>query len=151
MFDTLYKNMKQYWNSGNKADTWEYFYDKVLKALNINYVSNKVLKREEERKRQLEEEELKKKEKEEKEMKEKFELMNKELKDQDQNKINNMIYNSESTATNNITDNNRIEDKKVEKKVLNIKKIKITKEKDSKAIKNKINLKDEGITNETTT
>ena len=150
MFDNIYKNMKQYWNTGKKADTWDYFYDKVLKALKINYVSNKVLKREEERKRQLEEEELKKKEKEE-EMKEKIELMNKELKDQEKNKINNMMYNNESTVTNNITtDNNKIEDKKVEKKVVSIKKIKITKEKDSKAIKNKINIKDEGITNETT-
>ena len=62
MFDNLYNNMIQYWNTGKKADTWDYFYDKVLKALKIKYVTNKVLKREEERKRQLEEEEKRKKE-----------------------------------------------------------------------------------------
>ena len=38
--------MKLYWTSGKKADTWEYFYDKVLKALNINYKTDLLLKRE---------------------------------------------------------------------------------------------------------
>ena len=46
LFDKIYNNMKLYWTSGKKADTWEYFYDKVLKALNINYKTDLLLKRE---------------------------------------------------------------------------------------------------------
>ena len=46
LFETLYKNMRIYWNTGKKADTWEYFYDKVLKALNIKYQTDKLLRRE---------------------------------------------------------------------------------------------------------
>ena len=46
LFDKIYNNMKLYWTSGKKADIWEYFYDKVLKALNINYKTDLLLKRE---------------------------------------------------------------------------------------------------------
>ena len=152
MFDNLYNNMIQYWNTGKKADTWDYFYDKVLKALKIKYVTNKVLKREEERKRQIEEEEKRKKEEEEKEINKKIELMNKEIsKTEKTNDLSNMIYNSESTLNNNMTtSNNMEEDKKIENKI-SIKKIKIIKSKDGKLFKTKINIKDEGVTNETTT
>jgi len=152
MFDNLYNNMIQYWNTGKKADTWDYFYDKVLKALKIKYVTNKVLKREEERKRQIEEEEKRKKEEEEKEINKKIELINKEIsKTEKTNDLSNMIYNSESTLNNNITTSNNIEeDKKIENKI-SIKKIKIIKSKDGKLFKTKINIKDEGVTNETTT
>ena len=41
IFEKVYNNMQIYWNTGNKADTWEYFYDKALKALGIQYKSNK--------------------------------------------------------------------------------------------------------------
>ena len=156
MFDNLYNNMTHYWNTGKKADTWEYFYDKVLKALKINYVSNKALKREEALKRQLEEEDKKKKENEEIEMKKQLELMNKELGKNETNDISKMINNTESTnnnITNNITNNNTNSNKKEDKKENKsffIKKIKITKDKDSKLFKTKINIKDEGVTNETT-
>ena len=64
LFETLYKNMRIYWNTGKKADTWEYFYDKVLKALNIKYQTDKLLRREQIKKAK-EEEERKKKEEEE--------------------------------------------------------------------------------------
>ena len=151
MFDKLYNNMRQYWNTGKKADTWDYFYDKVLKSLKINYVTNKVLKREEERKRQLEEEEKRKKEEEEKEINKKIELMNKEIsKNEKTNDISNMIYNNESTLNNIITTNNMEEDKKIENKI-SIKKIKITKTKDVNLFKTRISIKDEGVTNRTTT
>ena len=156
MFENLYNNMTLYWNTGKKADTWEYFYDKVLKALKINYVSNKALKREEELKRQLEEEDKKKKEKEKIEMKKQLELMNKELGKNETNDLSKMINNTESTnnnITNNITNNNTNSNKKENKKENKsfiIKKIKITKDKDSKLFKTKINIKDEGVTNETT-
>ena len=152
IFDTLYINMRNYWNTGNKADTWEYFYDKVLKALKINYKSNRALKREEEMKRKLEEEEKKKKEEEEKELENKMILMKKELRDNNMTEYSNLMYNSESTAyNNNITTDNKEEDKKMPKKVVSIKKIKITKDKESSVLKNQINIKDIGNTNETTT
>ena len=152
IFDTLYINMRNYWNTGNKADTWEYFYDKVLKALKINYKSNRALKREEEMKRKLEEEEKKKKEEEEKELENKMILMKKELRDNNMTEYSNLMYNSESTAyNNNITTDNKEEDKKIPKKVVSIKKIKITKDKESSVLKNQINIKDIGNTNETTT
>ena len=153
IFDNLYSNMRQYWNSGKKADTWEYFYDKVLKALDIKYISNKAKKAEEEAKKQLEEEELKKREEEEKEIKEQMDLFDKEMKkNEKENKLDNIIIHTESSINNNITTNsNKEEDKKIENKLIAIKKIKITKDKTLKILKNKINIKDEGNTNETTT
>ena len=152
-FDILYNNMRYYWNSGNKANTWVYFYDKVLKALNVNYASNKAKKLEEEAKRQLEEEKLKKKEKEEKQMKEQMDLFDKEMKKNlNGNKGDNIMINSESSINNNVTNySNKEEDKIIENKLVSIKKIKITKEKITKILKNKINIKDEANTNETTT
>ena len=152
IFDNLYSNMRQYWNSGKKADTWEYFYDKVLKALDIKYISNKAKKAEEEAKKQLEEEELKKREEEEKEIKEQMDLFDKEMKkNEKENKLDNIIIHTESSINNNTTNSNKEEDKKIENKLIAIKKIKITKDKTLKILKNKINIKDEGNTNETTT
>jgi hypothetical protein len=138
IFEKLYDNMIVYWNTGKKADTWEYFYDKVLKALKINYISNKALKREEERKKKIEEEELKKKMEEEEENK-KFQLT----------EIDDNIYNNESNLINNIN-NIKKEEMKKENKITSIKKIKIVKSKEEKILKNKIIIKEEGNTNETT-
>ena len=112
LFGTLYNNMKRYWYSGKKADTWEYFYDKVLKALNINYRTDLLLKREKLKKAQ--EEENKKKEevnpeeennkKEEEKNDEQVKNQEKDKKDGRQIEINiktntNNILNSENTLT----------------------------------------------------
>ena len=157
LFEQLYKNMQQYWTTGKKADTWEYFYDKVLKALNIKYVTDKILKREK-IKKAMEEEEKKKKEEEEKKKKEEEDKkLEEEKKDEEDKKddkligsyennstkepfnesknMNNYIINSENTITSNGLNNNS--------QVL-IKKIKI------KQNKSKTNKKDDIITNETT-
>jgi hypothetical protein len=98
LFETLYKNMRIYWNTGKKADTWEYFYDKVLKALNIKYQTDKLLRREQIKKAK-EEEERKKKEEEER-------------KKEDENKVK--------------EDQKEEEDKKVEDKIEDIKEDNIT-------------------------
>ena len=63
LFENLYKNMVSYFQTSS-ADLWDYFYNKSLKALKISYVTNKVLKAEEELKKQIEEE-LRKQEEEE--------------------------------------------------------------------------------------
>ena len=77
--------------------------------------------------------------------------MNKEIsKNEKTNDISNMIYNNESTLNNIITINNMEEDKKIENKI-SIKKIKITKTKDVNLFKTRISIKDEGVTNRTTT
>ena len=88
LFETLYKNMRYYWNTGKKADTWEYFYDKVLKALNIKYQTDKLLRREQLKKAMEEEakrkeEEAKKKEGEGKKEEEKEEKKEEEKKEVD--------------------------------------------------------------------
>ena len=157
LFEQLYKNMQQYWTTGKKADTWEYFYDKVLKALNIKYVTDKILKREK-IKKAMEEEEKKKKEEEEKKKKEEEDKkLEEEKKDEEDKKddkligsyennstkepfnesknMNNYIINSENTITSNGLNNNS---------QVFIKKIKI------KQNKSKTNKKDDIITNETT-
>ena len=163
LFEQLYKNMQQYWNTGKKADTWDYFYDKVLKALNIKYEADKLLKREK-LKKAMEEEEKKKKEEEEnksqeeeKKVEEKKveEKKDEEKKDEEKNeqksimkeddnstvepidsrRVNNFIINSENTITSNGLNSNNSQ-------VL-IKKLKI-KQSDQKR-----NKKDEIITNET--
>ena len=122
LFDTIYKNMRFYWNTGKKADTWDYFYDKVLKALNIKYQADKLLRREQMKKAMEEEakrkeEEAKNKEQENKE--EKKEENNDNKKEEEEKKIsrneeekinlqktveikaNNIIINSENTITSN--------------------------------------------------
>ena len=56
--------MKKYWNREGKPDKWDYFFNKILKALNISYTSYKVQKAEEELRKRIEEEERKKREEE---------------------------------------------------------------------------------------
>jgi hypothetical protein len=124
LFETLYKNMRYYWNTGKKADTWEYFYDKVLKALNIKYQTDKLLRREQIKKAMEEEakkkeEEAKKKEDEGKEEDKKEDRKEEDKKEEDKKdektintsdikigsihiedkKENNYIINSENTIT----------------------------------------------------
>ena len=127
LFEKIYKNMRQYWNSGKKADTWEYFYDKVLKALSIKYQTDKLLRREkmkkamEEEQKRKEEEEQKKKEEEEQKKKEEdikeeedkkeevIKNMDEEQKSKENNssiKMNNIIINSENTAGSNVMNSN---------------------------------------------
>ena len=55
LFENLYKNMISYFQTSS-ADLWDYFFNKSLKALKISYVTNKVLKAEEELRKQIEEE-----------------------------------------------------------------------------------------------
>jgi len=68
LFENLYKNMQLYFQTA-KADLWDYFFNKCLKALRISYVTNKELKAEEELKKRIEEE-MRKQEEEEKKMEE---------------------------------------------------------------------------------
>ena len=113
LFETIYKNMRYYWNTGKKADTWEYFYDKVLKALNIKYQTDKLLRREQikkalEEEAKKKEEEAKKKEEEkedkkEEDKKEEKTINTNEIKNEsthiEDKKENNYIINSENTIT----------------------------------------------------
>ena len=64
LFENLYKNMVLYFQTA-KADLWDYYFNKCLKALRISYVTNKELKAEEELKKRIEEE-MRKQEEEEK-------------------------------------------------------------------------------------
>ena len=84
-FEILYNEMKKYLS--NKADLWDYFFNKTFKALHISYVTSKEIKAAEELQRQIEEElkrkeeeELKLQEEREKEM-EKNKLIKKEEKE----------------------------------------------------------------------
>ena len=71
LFTQIYDNMKTYWRT-EKPNTWDYFFNKVLKALGISYVSYKMLREEEEeQKKKQEEDEKKRKEEEENESKQK--------------------------------------------------------------------------------
>ena len=151
LFEQLYKNMQHYWNTGKKADTWDYFYDKVLKALNIKYVTDKLLKREK-LKKAMEEEEKKKKEEEENKKKEEEDKKEEEEKkdgkltgrfddnsikgsNNESKNLNNFIMNSENTLPSNGVNNNS---------QIFVKKIKL------KQSGSKTNKKDDIITNETT-
>ena len=64
----------------NKADLWDYFFNKCLKALHISYVTSKELKAAEELQKQIEEE-LKKKEEEE------LKLEEERVKEMEKNKL----------------------------------------------------------------
>ena len=71
LFTKIFDNMKTYWRT-EKPNTWDYFFNKVLKALGISYVSYKMLREEEEeQKKKQEEDEKKRKEEEENESKQK--------------------------------------------------------------------------------
>ena len=146
IFNNLYNNMKKYWNTGKKADTWDYFYDKVLKALRINYVSDKSLKAEERAKQKLEEDLKKKEEEEEKKIDENINKLT--IKKEKENELKRIINSSDSSSSNLIS---KEQIKKILGKAMPIKKIKIIKGQKSKLLLNRISLKDEGNTNETTT
>ena len=152
VFDNLYSNMKKYWDSGQKADTWEYFYEKVLRALGINYALNRLNKAQKMAKEKLEEEESKKREEEERELKKKMDLFEKQISKKQivKTKINSLIF-SDSSNNNITTNTNNIEEIRKAKKIISpIKKIKLTKDKSASVLK-KIKTKDDIITNETTT
>ena len=69
LFKQIFDNMRTYWRT-EKPNAWDYFFNKVLKALGITYVSYKMLQElEEEQKRMEEENERKRKEEEENEAK----------------------------------------------------------------------------------
>ena len=69
LFKQIFDNMKNYWRT-EKPNTWDYFFNKVLKALGISYVSYKMLQEQEEEQKRIEEEnERKRKEEEENEAK----------------------------------------------------------------------------------
>jgi len=65
LFENIYKEMVLYFQTA-KADLWDYFFNKCLKALRISYVTNKELKAEEELRKQIEEEMRKQEEEERK-------------------------------------------------------------------------------------
>ena len=71
LFNQIVENMRNYWRT-EKPNAWDYFFNKVLKALGITYISYKMLKEEEEEQKRLEEEkERKRKEELEAELKQK--------------------------------------------------------------------------------
>ena len=55
LFNQIVENMRNYWRT-EKPNAWDYFFNKVLKALGITYISYKMLKEEEEEQKRLEEE-----------------------------------------------------------------------------------------------
>ena len=59
LFTQIFDSMKTYWRT-EKPNTWDYFFNKVLKALGISYVSYKMLREEEEEQKRKEEEDEKK-------------------------------------------------------------------------------------------
>ena len=83
LFTQIFENMKTYWRT-EKPNTWDYFFNKVLKALGISYVSYKMLQEQEEEQKRIEEEnERKKKEEEENEAKQRemMEILEKETRE----------------------------------------------------------------------
>ena len=69
LFKQIFDSMKNYWKT-EKPNTWDYFFNKVLKALGISYVSYKMLQEQEAEQKRIEEEnEKKRKEEEENEAK----------------------------------------------------------------------------------
>ena len=63
LFNQIIENMRNYWRT-EKPNAWDYFFNKVLKALGITYISYKMLKEEEEEQKRLEEEKEKKRQEE---------------------------------------------------------------------------------------
>ena len=55
LFIKIFDNMKTYWKT-EKPNAWDYFFNKVLKALGISYVSYKMLQEQEEEQKRIEEE-----------------------------------------------------------------------------------------------
>ena len=109
LFENLYKNMILYFQT-SKADLWDYYFNKCLKALKISYVTNKELKAEEELRKQIEEE-MRKQEEEEKRKEEEREkeLERLKIKKKDEGELPQEIKEDPK-------DNNKKEDKKENKK-----------------------------------
>ena len=59
LFNQIIENMRNYWRT-EKPNAWDYFFNKVLKALGITYISYKMLKEEEEEQKRIAEENEKK-------------------------------------------------------------------------------------------
>ena len=74
LFNQIVDNMRNYWKT-EKPNTWDYFFNKVLKALGITYVSYKMLKEEEEEQKRIQEENEKKRKEEEENEKKQREMM----------------------------------------------------------------------------
>jgi hypothetical protein len=55
LFKQIVDNMRTYWKT-EKPNAWDYFFNKVLKALGISYVSYKMLQEQEEEQKRIEEE-----------------------------------------------------------------------------------------------
>ena len=86
-FENIYKNMISYFQT-SKADLWDYFFNKCLKALKISYVTNKELKAEEELRKKIEEEMRKQEEEEKKKEEERLkELERLKIKKKDEGEI----------------------------------------------------------------
>jgi hypothetical protein len=55
LFNQIIENMRNYWRT-EKPNAWDYFFNKILKALGITYISYKMLKEEEEEQKRIAEE-----------------------------------------------------------------------------------------------
>ena len=74
LFNQIVDNMRNYWKT-EKPNTWDYFFNKVLRALGITYVSYKMLKEEEEEQKRIQEENERKRKEEEENEKKQREMM----------------------------------------------------------------------------
>ena len=111
LFESIYKNMVLYFQT-SKADLWDYYFNKYLKALRISYVTNKELKAEEELRKQIEEEMRKQEEEELKKEKEREkELERLKIKKKDEGEIPQEL-NKDDSKSKNKDANNKKEDKK---------------------------------------
>jgi len=111
LFENIYKEMVLYFQTA-KADLWDYFFNKCLKALRISYVTNKELKAEEELRKQIEEE-MRKQEEEERKKEEEREKELERLKIRKKRKENYIRKKSQKILK--IKEKNRKEEKKDEK------------------------------------
>ena len=147
LFENLYKGMVAYFQT-SAADLWDYFFNRCLKALKISYVTNKVLKAEEELKRQIEEE-MKKQEEEElrKEEERVKELERLKIRKKDEGEIPKDLNLEDSKNKNKGKNvNNKKEEKKEDKKEDNIQGNIVSPVKSSKDIGNRKTGRNNSIT-----
>jgi hypothetical protein len=147
LFENLYKGMVTYFQT-SAADLWDYFFNRCLKALKISYVTNKVLKAEEELKRQIEEE-MKKQEEEElrKEEERVKELERLKIRKKDEGEIPKDLNLEDSKNKNKGKNvNNKKEEKKEDKKEDNIQGNIVSPVKSSKDIGNRKTGRNNSIT-----
>ena len=147
LFENLYKGMVAYFQT-SAADLWDYFFNRCLKALKISYVTNKVLKAEEELKRQIEEE-MKKQEEEElrKEEERVKELERLKIRKKDEVEIPKDLNLEDSKNKNKGKNvNNKKEEKKEDKKEDNIQGNIVSPVKSSKDIGNRKTGRNNSIT-----